>query len=125
MRRAALMLALLPAACAAGPTLDQRLSVFLNRSEGELVAEFGVPTRIHEADGRRFLQYEQRRVVAFTEPGLYQPWYGPWHGPRYGPWGPRMTYVPAPPSYAVFGCDITFALRQGRVKSFTFRGNGC
>ena len=125
MRRAALLIALLPAACAQGPTLDQRLSTFIGRPEGDPVAQFGVPARVHEADGRRFLQYEQRRTVAFTEPGLYQPWYGPWHGPRYGPWGPRMTYVPAPPSYAVFGCDITFALRQGRVESFTFRGEGC
>lgn len=117
MRRAALLIALLPVACAQGPTLDQRLSTFVNRTEGDVVAELGVPTRTHEADGRRFLQYERRRTVAFTEPGLYRPWYGPW--------GPRMGYVPAPPSYAVLGCDITFALRHGRVESFTFRGEGC
>lgn len=117
MRRPAPLIVLLLAACAQGPTLTERLSTFINRPEGDLVAELGVPSRSHEADGRRFLEYEQRRTVAFTEPGLYRHWYGPW--------GPRMGYVPAPPSYAVLGCDITFALRHGRVESFTFRGEGC
>jgi hypothetical protein len=112
-----LLLTLLVAACAQGPTLQQRLSTFIDRSEADLVAELGVPVRTHEAEGRRFLQYEQRRTVAFTEPGF--------HRPYFGPWGPRWGYVPAPPSYAVLGCDITFALRQGRVESFTFRGQGC
>jgi hypothetical protein len=117
MRHALLLLPLLLAACAQGPTLQQRLSTFVNRGEGDLVAELGVPVRIHEAEGRRFLQYEQRRTVAYSEPGFYHP--------RFGPWGPRWGYVPAPPSYAVLGCDITFALRDGRVESFTFRGDGC
>ena len=117
MRRALLLLPLLLAACAQGPTLQQRLSTFVGRSEGDVVAELGVPVRIHEAEGRRFLQYEQRRTVAYSEPGFYHP--------RSGPWGPRWGYVPAPPSYAVVGCDITFALRAARVESFTFRGDGC
>ena len=121
MRRLAPMAVLLLGAgapgCAPGPGLEQRLSTYVNRTEGELVAELGVPVRIHEADGRRFLQYEQRRTVAFAEPGLYRPWHGPW--------GPRMGYLPAPPSHAVLGCDITFALRNGRVEGFSFRGEGC
>jgi len=117
MRRLALTLPVLLAACAQGPTLNERLSTFVNRSEGDLVAELGVPVRTYEADGRRFLQYEQRRTVAIAEPGLYRPYFGPW--------GPRWGYAPAPPSYALVGCDITFALRGGRVESFTFRGSGC
>ncbi len=118
MLRPILLLPLmLLAACAQGPTLQQRLSTYVGRSEGELVAEMGVPVRTHEAEGRRFLQYEQRRTVALAEPGYYRPVWGPW-GPRYG-------YFPSPPSYGVVGCDITFALRAGRVESFTYRGEGC
>lgn len=117
MRRLAPILLLPLAACAQGPTLNERLSVFINRSEGDLVAELGVPVRTYEADGRRFLQYEQRRAMAVADPGLYRPFFGPW--------GPRWGYVPPAPTFAVVGCDITFALRQGRVESYTFRGNGC
>lgn len=118
MRRAAVMaLLLLTAACAQGPSLQQQLSTFIGRGEADLVAQLGVPVRIHEAEGRRFLQYEQRRTVAVAEPGLYRP--------HFGPWGPRWAYAPPPPSFAVVGCDITFALRDGRVESFSFRGQGC
>jgi hypothetical protein len=117
LARAALLLPLIAAACAQGPTMEQRLSTFVNRSEGELVAELGVPVRTYDVEGRRFLQYEQRRTIAYSEPGYYRPWFGPW--------GPQMGYWPAPTSYAVVGCDITFALRNGRVESFTYRGQGC
>ena len=115
--RFAPLTALVLAACAQGPTLEQRLSTYVNRTEGELVAELGVPVRTYDVEGRRFLQYEQRRTVAYSEPGYYRPWFSPW--------GPQMGYWPAPTTYAVVGCDITFALRQGRVESFSFRGQGC
>jgi hypothetical protein len=116
MRRLILLLPLLLAACAQGPTLQERLSVWIGRSELDLVTEFGVPNRILELEGRRFLQYEQRRTVPVAVPD-----YGPW----YGPWGPRGGFWPPPPSYAVVGCDVTFVIRQERVESFTFRGQGC
>ncbi|MCQ4160672.1 hypothetical protein NON00_12120 [Roseomonas sp. GC11] len=102
------------AACAApGPTLEQRLATFVNRPEGELVAQLGVPVRSYEADGRRFLQFEQQSTVAV--PGDPYP---------YGFGGYRRVWD-VPPSYAVVRCDMTFALRQGVVESFTTRGQGC
>lgn len=107
------MLPLLLAACAQGPTLAERLSPLVGRSEAELVAELGVPVRTYDVEGRRFLQFEQRRTVPVGAPDPF--WGGPW-GRRWGYW---------PPSYAVIGCDLTFALREGRVESFTFRGQGC
>ncbi len=116
--KALLLLPLVLAACAQGPTLDQRLSTFVGRSEGDLVAALGVPARTYEADGRRFLQFENRRSIAISQPGLHQPFF-------YGPYGPRWGYVPAPPAYAVVGCDVTFALREARVESFSYRGQGC
>jgi hypothetical protein len=112
-----LLLAL--AGCAQGPTLDQRLSVFVNRPESELVAAMGVPARIHEVEGRRFLQYETRRTVAFAGPPEPYPW--GWGGP----WRRRGFYGPPSTVYGLVGCDITFALRDGRVESYTFRGDGC
>lgn len=119
----ALVLALLLAAplagCATGPTFEQRMATFVGRSEADLVATLGVPVRTYETGGRRFLQFEQRATVLV--PG--DPWgFGPWgFGP---PWGYRRPWA-VPPSYAVVGCDLTFALREGRVESFTARGQGC
>ncbi len=107
--------------CAQGPTLDQRLSTFVGRSEGDLVAALGVPARTYETEGRRFLQFEQRRTVPYASPGHYHPYYGPFGGP----FGPRFGYMPGPPVYGVVGCDITLALRGGRVENFTYRGEGC
>ncbi|MGG5888434.1 hypothetical protein ACLF3G_14970 [Falsiroseomonas sp. HC035] len=117
MLRALPFLALL-AACAQGPTLDQRLSTFVGRTEGDLVAALGVPVRVHEADGRRFLLFEQRRTVPVAPPSPFLG-YGP------GPWGPSLGYWPSVPSVAELRCEQTFAIRNGRVETFTYRGEGC
>ena len=107
-------LALTLAACAApGPTLEQRLATFVNRSESELVAQLGVPVRSYETEGRRFLLFEQNSTVMV--PG--DPW-------AYGYWGMRRPWA-VPSSYAVVRCEMTFALREGRVEGFTLRGEGC
>ncbi len=115
-RTATLGSLLLLAACAQGPTLEQRLSVFVGQSEADLVAALGVPVRTHEADGRRFIQFEQRRTVAVAAPAPI---------PYYGRFGPRFGYWPQPPGYAVVGCDITFELWDRRVEGFSARGDGC
>jgi hypothetical protein len=116
LRRLALALPLVLAGCAQGPTLQERLSVWIGRSELDLVTELGVPNRTYELEGRRFLQYEQRRAIPVASPA---------YGPGFGPWGYRGGFWPPPPAYAVVGCDVTFLIRQERVESFTFRGQGC
>ncbi|WP_137181423.1 hypothetical protein [Roseomonas sp. AR75] len=114
-RGLALALALLAAACAQGPTLQERLSVWIGRSELDLLSELGVPTRTYELDGRRFLLFEQRSVIPVAAPA---------YAPMWGPWGYRGGW-PAPASYATVTCDVTFILRNQVVENFTFRGQGC
>lgn len=101
--------------CATGPPLEARLQAWIGRSEGELVSAFGVPERTYEVEGRKFLQYEERRTQLVPGDPL-----------RYG-WPYRRYYGPAwaPPAYVVRQCDVTFALRKGVVESFSFRGDGC
>jgi hypothetical protein len=102
------------AGCGVGPPLQDRLAPWVGRSEADLVSAFGVPAGTYEVDGRKFLQFEQRRTqIIPSDPFPYRG-YG-----RFGPlWSPS-------PGYIVVGCDITFALRRGVVDSFSFRGDGC
>jgi hypothetical protein len=102
------------AACTPAPPLEARLQPWIGRSEVDLVAAFGVPSRTYQVDQLKFLQFEQRRTQFV--PGDY-PFYRP-----FGRFGPIGGY---PPTIVVIGCDVTFALRQGVVDSFSFRGDGC
>jgi len=117
MRRGtALLVALALTGCAVGPPLEARLAAWIGRSESDLVTAFGVPTRTYEVDGLKFLQYEDRRAQLVP--------YDPFWGPRpYGRFGPLWS--PPPPAYVVRECAVTFALRQGMIESFSFRGDGC
>ncbi len=123
MRRTPLAAVTLAAAALAGcetlPPLETRLQPWVGRSEADLVAAFGVPARTHEAGGLRFLQYEDRRTqIVASDPWFYgRPWW-----PGYGRFGPVL---PPPPSYVVRACSVTFALREGVVEGFSFRGDGC
>ena len=110
-----LLCSLAAAGCATGPTLEQRMLPFVGRGEGDLVAALGVPERTYEVEGRKFLTFEERRsYVVAGYPSLY-PGYG------YGRFGPSFS----PPGYIVRTCETTFAVRGGRVESFTYRGDGC
>ena len=115
MKRRVLLcsLAAAGAGCATGPTLDQKLLPFVGRSEGDLVAALGVPERTYEVEGRKFLTFEDRRsYIVAGDPFLYRGY------TRFGPYF-------SPPGYIVRTCEITFAVRGGRVESISFRGDGC
>jgi hypothetical protein len=114
---ALMLVAPMLAGCAQGPTLQERLQRHVGQSELELVTALGVPVRTYDVEGRRFLQYEQRRTVFYAEPAAFRP-------PAYGPWGPRWGWSPAAVP-ATVECDVTFELREGRVTGFSYRGQGC
>lgn len=105
---------LLLAGCATGPGIEARLAPFIGQTEAALVAGLGVPTRTHEVDGLRFLQYEEHRQVLLPAETF---WDRP-HG-RFGP-------MPlAGPVLLTRSCDVTFTLRTGRVEGYAIRGNDC
>lgn len=119
MRRLLLLLPLLLAGCATEPPLEVRLQPLVGKTETELVQALGVPTATYEADGNRFLQYEDQTSTIY--PG--DPFWGGGRYRRFG--GP----IYSPPLVITRTCAITFALagprEAQRVASFTFRGNGC
>ena len=100
-------------ACATRADFDAGHSAMNGRSEDVLVATPGVPVRTYEAEGRRFLQYERRRLVTYPgSPGFYG---------RYG----RYIGGGFAPSVESRACDVTFEVRAGRVVGFNARGNDC
>jgi hypothetical protein len=121
-----LLLAFLPvllAACAdGGAAFDARMAGYIGRPESELVMGLGVPDRVQDLEGRRFLDYELRTASAgpVLTPSLGFG-FGIGRGAGFGT-GVGLGIggvAPASP------CGVTFALRQGLVESFTRRGTGC
>lgn len=112
--RSVLLLPLLAlGACATGPSFSERMATLVGHSESDLVQALGVPVRTHEADGQRFLQFEERRTVLYPSPDPF-PFYGP-----YGRW--RGGYAGS--AYGLAFCDVTWSLRNGRAQGFTARGS--
>ncbi len=114
MKRAALVLLLLLAAC--DPYALQRreaaLAAYVGMSESDLVRSFGVPTRTFETGGHRFLAYDEGSldIVPPLEP--WRPW-----GWGYGAGFPAQVVQRF--------CETTFEVAAGKVIGFSLRGNAC
>jgi hypothetical protein len=105
---------LLLAGCATGPSLETRLAATIGQSELQVVETLGVPNRTYDTGGFRFLQYEERRQCCTSST--------PYWGRPYGRFAP---YSLGGPVLLTRSCDITLTLREGRVQSFTTRGDDC
>ncbi len=115
MRRPALLLLLLLAGCVLGPDRRQVLSRFVGADEATLVQSMGVPTRTYTAGGIKFLAYDEQRTEYVPPPVWPYGW-----GYGYGWYGPGFA-----PTVLRYGCETTFEVVEGRVRSFTLRGNAC
>jgi hypothetical protein len=126
---AALAPALLAVACAGGSEaeFDRRAGTYIGRTEADLIAGLGVPSRAYETpDGRRFVQYDT--VSAQPSGPVVVPSIGLGFGNFGwgGGWGVGTGlafggYAPTP----AVTCSLTFELRGGRVQGFDRRGGGC
>ena len=102
------------AGCANGLAQRQaELTQWVGKPETALVGIFGVPSRIYETGGMKFLTYDDQRVEFI--PG--SPYYGP--GPFwYGGGG-------FPPTVITLQCETTFTIADCVVRAFSLRGNAC
>jgi hypothetical protein len=125
MRRSIPLLLFLLAACAAEPAAPLA-GAWVGRSEAELVSSLGVPDRVHEADGRRFLAYDgngaQQPVVV--------PSIGFGVGRSSGGWGSATGFgTGLGLSLGPFGqtgpCTTSYEVRDGRVIDAIRQGPGC
>ena len=110
MRWGWLLVALCAGCARQGPSaLEVRAASLVGRGEAEVVRAFGVPNRSIETGGHRFIAYVERRQEVVPGAG---PWGPPW-------WGWQPTQV------ITRGCEITFEIDQGKVASYSLRGDGC
>lgn len=106
------------AGCATGPSLQSRMASYIGASELQLVQGMGVPDKQVNVNGQAYFAYD--RGYTQVEPpmaGFYGPFYGPYGGPFISPDFPARVDV--------YGCETTFLLKDGKVVSFTLRGNDC
>jgi hypothetical protein len=105
-----LLLAASLAAC--GDPLAARMAAMnqlVGQPEQVLLQRMGVPSRNYEADGVRYLAYDERRVQILPGVGGFGPWYA----------------GGIPPQPIELWCETTFKVSGGTVQSFTLRGNSC
>lgn len=120
-------LALLAACATATPEeFDRQMATYVGRSEGEVVASLGVPSRTYDGDGRRLLQYEFARPSA--APAIF-----PSIGLGFGNWGWGGGWGVGTGVGLGFGgygaapdiCTLVFEARDGRITGFNRNGRGC
>lgn len=107
------VLAAFLAGCA--PAFDRPafLATLVGQPEAAVVRQLGVPSRTYETNGRKFLAYSERRVEVVPV-GL---------GYGYGYFGPSFGYSPS--QIIERACETTFEVGDGRVLTWSLRGNAC
>lgn len=123
MRKLLALFTLLAGCADRGAEFDARMAGYVGRPESDLVMNLGVPDRVQELEGRRFFDYELRGTYggAVLTPSIGFGFGSFGRGAAFGT-GVGMGFGSAAPPAT---CGVTFALRQGRVESFTRRGTGC
>ena len=121
MRRSVLLIVLFLAGCVVGPDRRVVLSRFIGADEATLVQGLGVPNRTYTANGIKFLAYTERRTEYLPPPISPFGWGGYGYGYGYG----YGWYPPYGPTVVQYGCETTFEVVEGRVRSFSLRGNAC
>ena len=114
MRR--LLIAALLAGCATAEGYEAMLEGWVGSTERELVAGWGVPDAVYEADGARFLQFSDREIRGTAYPGHISVW-GGGGGVYTGIGGGTRLYTRT--------CETTFTLQEGRVTAWRYEGSGC
>ena len=115
------LLALAASACAPGVDRGAYLNTLVGQPETELVRQLGVPSRTYDTGGRRFVAYSERRADIYGG--------GPFIGGGFGRFGyyggGYGLYGAFPATVVERGCETTFELAEGRVVSWSLRGNAC
>lgn len=115
---------ILPVLCAAllaacAPAFDRPafLASLVGQPDTEVVRRLGVPSRTYDADGHRFLAYAEHRSEILST-GIGYGGFG-----SFGDFGPSFGFSPS--EVIDRTCETTFEVVNGRVTTWTLRGNAC
>lgn len=89
------------------------LRQFIGQPESAVVQAMGVPNRTFETGGVTYLAYSEHRVDIVPGTPAYGPWFNGWYGGGF------------PPQVVEWNCETTFQVVDGKVGSYTLRGNAC
>ena len=105
--------------CACAPGMDRRayLNTLIGQPESVAVQQLGVPSRAYETSGHKYLAFlEQRQDYLAGGPFLFG---GGFYGRGFG-------YGAVFPSEVINRvCETTLDIANGRVLSWSLRGNAC
>lgn len=104
MRATVAATALLLAACATEAMYTADIRSWVGKSQANLFAVWGEPTKIQDSDGLRTVTYELSRN---------------------SPDQPRVTAKPGTTPTGSLRCDTQFFIEQGVITRFAFDGNDC
>ena len=106
-------------ACATERQYQSNLEALQGIDELSLIRQWGPPDQIYESSGHRFFVYRSRStaVMPGTEP-MYQT-------RVVGNTAYTQGYGGYPATLVDLACTTTFELVDGKVSSFSFRGNDC
>lgn len=121
MKRLALLSVLAVAACT---NYTAERATFLNslvgQNEAALVQRLGVPGRVFETGGHRFIAYSTQRTTVYGGGGFGVGGFG--YGRGFGGFGAFDTF---PTEVIPRVCETTFDLVGGTIQSWALHGNGC
>lgn len=118
MRPLVLITLLLLACCSNRPQREAVLNGMIGMPEADLVRQWGVPSRTLETGGRRFLAYREERTSLVGG--------GPAFGAGYWGWPGGWRWSGAwPASVVEWVCETTFEVVDGRIATWSLRGNAC
>ncbi|HCL3314561.1 TPA: hypothetical protein N2A14_002569 [Pseudomonas aeruginosa] len=110
---------LLLAGCATAAKYEASLNTYVGKPELDLVRDWGAPAQTYETGGSKFLMYSSRRTLVFPgTPPTYTTSYS-------GYQAYTTTTGGTPPARIPMSCETTFEVIDGKVSSWTYKGNDC
>ena len=106
-------------ACATEGGFREMADSWLGHSETQLVSSLGAPHRVYnKISGQRLLTWSFSPNASNTSPSTTSGYIGP-YGTYYG------TTTGGQTTTINMWCEVTFTVKNGRVKSWSYRGPGC
>ncbi len=114
-----ILIVVLLCACASKAKYQAALNTWLGSTENQLISQWGVPQQVYESGKSKYLVYSRSRTVYI--PGSR----GTQQTTFVGATAYTHTYGARDPVLYDADCVTTFEIINGKIYSYSFRGNDC